>query len=246
MDTVFSGVSAGSHVITVDDVTSGCVIEVPISISAPGFPLQALVSNSTNTCYGTDLGIAVGSAAGGTSVYSYEWFDSGMNSFSTNDTAFGLSAGSYYLEVMDANGCDTFTTVNVIAPQTPLTASPELFNVSCKGDFTGMIVGDASGSWAPYTYFWLDMQGDTLQVSDLGISTRDTLFDLLVGSYQLHIEDFQGCRSEYVFNIAEPQDALSIDSMKVISDISCYGDSVGAARLYVSGCLLYTSDAADE
>ena len=103
-----------------------------------------------------------------------------MTSFSTNDTAFGLSAGSYYLEVMDANGCDTFTTVNVIGPQTPLTASPELFNVSCKGDATGMIVGDASGSWAPYTYYWLDMQGDTLQQSAIGISTRDTLIDLLV------------------------------------------------------------------
>ncbi|KRO54412.1 MAG: hypothetical protein ABR79_02610 [Cryomorphaceae bacterium BACL11 MAG-121001-bin54] len=116
-----------------------------------------------------------------------------MNSFSTNDTAFGLSAGSYYLEVMDANGCDTFTTVNVIAPQLPLSASPQVFDVSCKGEATGMIVGDASGSWAPYTYYWLDMQGDTLQVSDTHISTRDTLFDLLAGNYQLLIEDFEGC-----------------------------------------------------
>ena len=109
MDTVFNGVAAGNHILTVDDVTSGCVIQVPITISAPGFPLQALVSNSTNTCYGSALGIAVGSAAGGTPGYSYEWFDSGMNSFSTNDTALGLSAGSYYLEVMDVNGCDTFS-----------------------------------------------------------------------------------------------------------------------------------------
>ena len=110
-----------------------------------------MVSSSTNTCYSTDLGIAVGSAAGGTPGYTYEWFDSGMNSFSTNDTAFSLSAGSYFLEVMDANGCDTFTTVNVMEPQVPLTASPQVFNVSCKGESTGMIVGDAAGSWGPYT-----------------------------------------------------------------------------------------------
>ncbi|MBC8474146.1 MAG: hypothetical protein H8D60_00165, partial [Cryomorphaceae bacterium] len=44
MDTVFNGVSAGTHILTVADVTSGCVIDVPITISAPGFPLQALVS----------------------------------------------------------------------------------------------------------------------------------------------------------------------------------------------------------
>ena len=235
LDTFFSGVSAGNHILTVDDITSGCVIDVPITISAPGYPLQALVSTSTNTCFGSDLAIAVGSSAGGTPGYSYEWFDSGMNSFSTNDTAFALSAVSYYLEVMDVNGCDTFTVVNVIEPQVPLTSSAQVFNVICKGDSTGMIVGDAAGSWAPYTYYWLDINGDTLQVSETHISTRDTLKDLLAGSYQLHIEDFEGCRLEYLFNVDEPSTALSIDSMKVISDIACYGDSVGIARMYVSG-----------
>jgi len=235
LDTFFGGVSAGIHTVTVTNILGGCSVITPITISAPGFPLQALVSNSTNTCYGDDLGIAVGSSAGGTPGYSYEWFDSGWTSFSTNDTAFGLSAGSYYLEVMDANGCDTFTTVNVIEPQVPLTASSQVFNVACQGDSTAMIVGDASGSWAPYTYYWLDMNGDTLQSSPAHITTRDTLFDLTFGSYQLHIVDFQGCAVEYVLNIDEPLVALSIDSMRVIEPIACYGDSVGIARLYVSG-----------
>ena len=130
-------------------------------------------------------GIAIGSAAGGTPGYTYEWFDSGYTSFSTNDTAFGLSAGTYYLEVMDANGCDTFTSVNIIAPQVPLSGSTQLFGVACKGDNTGMIVGDAAGSWAPYQYHWLDMNGDTLQSSAPNISTRDTLRDLYAGNYIL-------------------------------------------------------------
>ena len=55
-------------------------------------------------CNGGSDGFAVGSGAGGSPGYSFEWFDSGYTSFSTNDTAFGLSAGSYYLEIMDANG----------------------------------------------------------------------------------------------------------------------------------------------
>ncbi|MDP7566841.1 MAG: choice-of-anchor L domain-containing protein, partial [Flavobacteriales bacterium] len=118
MDTVFTGVSAGSHIITVDDVTSGCVIDIPVTISAPGFPLQALVDAQTlNLCFGDTTALAIGSAAGGTpdaiSGYSYEWFEFGNpQSFSTSDTALGLSAGSYILEVMDANGCDTFASVN--------------------------------------------------------------------------------------------------------------------------------------
>ena len=66
---------------------------------------------------------------------------------------------------MDANGCDTFTTVTVTAPPTPLTASPQVFNVSCKGDATGMIVGDAAGSWSPYQYEWFDQNNILLQTS---------------------------------------------------------------------------------
>ena len=234
LDTVFYDLPTGTYEVTVSD-NAFCQISVPIFIEAPGFPLQSLVAHSTNTCYDSDLAIAVGSAAGGTPGYSYEWFDSGMNSFSTNDTAFNLSAGSYYLEVMDANGCDTFTTFNVIAPQVPLSASPQVFNVLCKGDSTGMIVGDASGSWGPYTYYWLDLNGDTLQTSDTHISNRDTLFNLSAGTYYLYIEDYEGCVEEYTLNVDEPLEALSIDSMNVISPIACYGDSVGIARLYASG-----------
>jgi len=233
-DSLFSDLSAGSYIISVMDANN-CMNRDTVVISSPQYTLQALAASKVIICTGSSDGFCVGSAAGGTPGYSYEWFDSGMNSFSTNDTAFNLSAGSYYLEVMDANGCDTFTTVNVIAPQVPLSASPQVFNVVCKGDSTGMIVGDASGSWGPYTYYWLDLNGDTLQTSDTHISNRDTLFNLSAGTYYLYIEDYEGCVEEYTLNVDEPLEALSIDSMNVISPIACYGDSVGIARLYASG-----------
>jgi hypothetical protein len=235
LDTFFGGISAGTHIITVTNMLGGCSVITPITISDPAYPLQALAASKVIICNGASNGEVIGSAAGGTPGYSYEWFDSGLNSFSTNDTAFGLSAGSYYLSVMDTNGCDTFTTVNVLEPQIPFSASAQVFNVSCKGDATGMIVGDALGGWGAYTYCWLDIQGDTLQESDTHISTRDTLKDLSAGIYFLTLTDSQGCSIDYTFNIDEPEGALSIDSMKVISSISCYGDSVGIARLYVSG-----------
>ena len=56
--------------------------------------------------------------------------------------------------------------------------STQLFGVACKGDNTGMIVGDAAGSWAPYQYHWFNLNGDTLQSSPGYISTRDTLANL--------------------------------------------------------------------
>ena len=233
-DSLFTDLNSGTYIVSVVDVNS-CMIRDTITIHSPQYPLQALAGSKVVICNGGSNGIAIGSAAGGTPGYTYEWFDSGLTSFSTNDTAFDLSAGTYYLEVMDANGCDTFTTVNVIEPQIPLTGSTQVFGVSCKGNNTGMIIGDAAGSWAPYQYHWFDINGDTLQSSASNITTRDTLRDLYAGNYILHIYDAKGCFVDYQLFVDEPDFALSIDSMAIIDPISCYGDSVGRARLYVSG-----------
>jgi len=207
-----------------------------VTIDCPKFPLQALAQSKLVVCYASSDGFAVGFGSGGTpgSGYSYEWFDDTYTSFSLNDTAFGLSSGSYYLEVMDANGCDTFTSVQVISPQTSLSGNPQIFGVVCKGDSTGMLVGDAQGSWAPYQYYWLSSTGDTLQDSGVRL-TRDTLSGLVSDSYDLHVYDAKGCFVSYSLLIGEPATKLSIDSMVVIESIACYGDNVGKAILYASG-----------
>ena len=234
LDSLVENLSGGFYIVSaIDD--NNCMMRDTVEITTPSHPLQALATSKVVVCYGEANGFAIGSSAGGTPGYSYEWFEFGNPvSFSTNDTAFGLGAGSYFLEVMDANGCDTFASVNVIEPQTALGGSPQIFGVSCKGDASGMLVGDATGSWAPYRYEWFDMSGNLLQISGM-VSERDTLFDLLAGDYVLKIFDAQGCEKEYVLNVPEPSVALAIDSMILIDDIACYGDSVGRAMLSVSG-----------
>ena len=84
--------------------------------------------------------------AGGTIPYSFEWYNAAQVSFSNNASVTDLHAGSYFVEITDALGCDTFKTVNVVHPQTPLTASIQIMDVSCKGDSTGFIVATAGGS----------------------------------------------------------------------------------------------------
>ena len=232
-DTVFDNLSTGVYAITVSD-NGSCQITQDISITAPGSPLQSIVTDSMNICSNSSDGIAIGSGAGGTPPYSYEWFDNNFVSFSTNDTAFNLSSGSYYLEVSDANGCDTFSTVQVISPQTALSGSPQVFGVACRGDNTGMIVGDATGSWAPYRYVWISNLGDTLQQTSY-MTGRDTLDNLSAGVYNLHVYDAQDCFVSYGLSVGEPNTSLSIDSISVVQTIACYGDSDGSARMYISG-----------
>jgi len=232
-DSVFTNLSSGTYVVSVVDDNS-CLYRDTVQIGVPLFPLLSLAQSKLVICANSSDGLAVGSGAGGTPPYSYEWFDNSFTSFSINDTAFNLSAGSYYLEVTDANGCDTFSTVQVIAPQTALSGSPQVFGVACKGDSTGMIVGDATGSWAPYKYYWIDNLGDTLRSTSYKIG-RDTLSGLASGVYNLHVYDAQDCFVSYGISVGEPATSLSIDSISVVQTIACYGDSDGIARMFVSG-----------
>ena len=232
-DSLFSNLSGGSYIITVLD-DNDCMRRDTVNLGAPKSALQALAASKLVICHGSSAGEVVGSSVGGTSPYTYEWFDSGMSSIFINDTATGLIAGTYYLEVVDANGCDTFTTVSVLEPQTALSGSPQIFGVSCKGDSTGMIVGNAQGSWAPYTYIWKNALGTIIQTIS-GVSTRDTLKDLPVGTYTLELYDSQDCFESYTLTVGEPSVALVIDSVLVVETISCYGSLDGEAIFYVHG-----------
>ena len=95
-------------------------------------------------CYGDLSGTATATSIGGTPPYSYEWFDGSYNPIGTGDSISGLSGGSYFVKVTDANGCDTISTLQVLQQQTPLVGNNQIFGVACKGDSTGMIVSPLS------------------------------------------------------------------------------------------------------
>ena len=229
----FNNLSAGTYVLSVMD-TVNCLIRDTVTITDPNYPLQALAASKTTTCYGKDQGIAVVQGAGGTLPYSYNWYNSGQVSFSFNDSVYGLFAGTYYAEVTDANGCDTFATINVIQPQTPLTASIQIMDVACKGDSTGYIVATAGGSYAPYSYYWLSGP-DTLQAASHSVNiTRDSLNNLPTGSYELHIYDAWGCFESYSNVVSESTNPL-VSTLNKIQDVDCFGDSTGSVQLIVNG-----------
>jgi len=233
-DSVFSSLVAGSHILTVTD-NNNCSIRDTVFLSSPLQPTRVISQSKVSVCFDSFTGSINAFGSGGTPPYSYEWFNFGDSvAFSLSNSVDSLPTGSYFVEVMDANGCDTFTTVQVITSQLPLTASPQVYGVSCRGDSTGKIIADGGGSSPPYKYYWKDSNGDTLQYTGYMMG-RDTLDNLPSGSYRLHIYDSQECFEDYILTVGEPSTSLKIDTLLVVSDISCYGDSVGSARMYVSG-----------
>lgn len=112
---MISGLRAGTYTVTVTDA-AGCSFAAFSTLSEP----TALAFSAQFTspgCDGNDTGQAqVVSTSGGVSPYQ---FSLNGQDFS-NATAFnGLTAGSYTLRVMDANGCSADTSASLVAAIIP-------------------------------------------------------------------------------------------------------------------------------
>ncbi len=237
-DSVFSGLSTGTYSVTITDSAS-CYINEQIIITAPNSPLQALTTGDVGLCHVDSTSISVAYAIGGTGPYNYLWYSSvgGLPSsiISFTDTAFGLSSGIYFAEVTDANGCDTVSSVQVLSANTALFSTTQVGQVICKGDYSGYLIADAGGGFAPYTYIWSTSLSGVIQTSSSAYN-RDTLHDLSSGIYLLDIVDHFGCTvSQTSHTVNEPIQALSLDTIYLIDSIACFGDNDGRALGVKSG-----------
>ena len=242
VDSVFDNLSAGFYIVSVID-DNNCLHRDTVVISAPSNPLQAIVSSKVNTCHSDSTAFAVAMGIGGTpfanGTYLYNWYDSNVGStnptISTNDTAFNLYTGTYFVRITDANGCDTNASVQIISPQLPLSSSNQIGPIVCKGDSSGYIVGDAGGGFPPYTYTWSTSLGGIIQQS-FGLNNKDTLKNISTGVYLLDIVDQRGCQSSQIsITVNEPLHPLVIDTVMLVDAIDCFGDSTGRAVVYHSG-----------
>ena len=236
-DSVFNNLSSGTYIMSVID-NNNCMDKDTVIISEPNFPLQVTpASSKLLNCFSENSGMAYVSSTGGTPSYNYEWFDGSFNPIGLGDTISGLSGGSYFVKVTDANGCEAVSSIQVIQIQTPLIGNNQIFGVPCRGDSSGMIVSQAVGSQGPYRYYWIDAFGDSIFTSSVNQFKygRDTVKDLPSGVYDLHLYDAYGCTKTYTITIGEPVEELSIDSILVSNIVTCYGEDDGAALTYYSG-----------
>jgi hypothetical protein len=99
-----SNLAGGSYTVTVTDVL-GCTASTSVTITEP--TALSLTTTSTDEMMGMD-GTATVTVSGGTPNYMYYWMPGG----STMASISGLTAGTYSIMVLDANGCgDTLEVV---------------------------------------------------------------------------------------------------------------------------------------
>ena len=94
----------------------------------------------------------------------------------------GLTAGTYTIQVTDANGCTATATTTITQP-TALTLAAAGFPVTCNGGSDGQATAIPGGGTPPYAYAWSN--GRTIA----------NINSLTAGNYTITITDAHGCIS---------------------------------------------------
>ncbi|MEX2596964.1 MAG: T9SS type A sorting domain-containing protein, partial [Salibacteraceae bacterium] len=180
-----TGLSAGSYTVTITD-DNGCTDTETVSITEPGLLVASIIFEVDVNCAGDSTGMAVATALGGATPYSYAW-PSGF--LAANDTLSGLPAGLYTVTVTDANGCSDTSTA-LIQQNTNLSISLDsIAGANCVESSDGFAQVTAGGGVSPYAYSW-----------PVG-GTSSSNSTLPIGNHCVTITDAVGCFDTLCFTI---------------------------------------------
>ncbi len=175
----FSGLAGGSYTVQVTDA-NGCTSSMTTETVNGGTAPSITTSISGETCMNSNGEISI-SATGGTTPYSYS-----LNSGTSQSTGIfsGLSAGSYTIDVADANGCSANTTATVTnTGGFTLIVNPTSGQTVCEGNSANI---SASGAGTGASYQW--DQG-------LGLGASHNVTPSVTTTYSVVATDGAGCSS---------------------------------------------------
>jgi hypothetical protein len=213
---------AGKYKITVTDVNGNTTTSPEFKLSEPDVLTVSNLQHTNPSCYGSSDGRAEVTVTGGTQQYSYDWTHNYAPAGTNSAKITGLSAGTYYVHITDANGCsvDTFLTLN--QPDT-LTAKASITLPSAYNASDGQITITPAGGTQPYSYQW-DYNSSTDSFLT-GIPARDN-------PYTVTVTDKNGCTVtlDTVYVIYYPMEV----TIAVENAIPCHED-VGALKATATG-----------
>lgn len=213
-----SGLVAGTYSLTVTD-SLGCdsIQSFTINAASANFTFRRSVIN--DSCFAQCNGFAgVSFLSGGTAPYTFEWDDLSTNSFRDN-----LCAGSYTLEISDANGCDSIVSFTITEPDS-ISTNLVITDETCAGNDGIADASAPTGGTPPYTFNW--GPGNPIGQGTSIISS------LSAQTYTLTITDNNNCEKIESFVI---NSSTGIDDGETVVDVLCAGDSTGSVTLSPSG-----------
>lgn len=191
-----TGLVANSYTITVTDIITNCEATATAIIEEPNNALQIALITSPITCVAD--GSVVIQATGGWGGYSYSLTlpDTTTLPVQNSNVFTGLNqAGTYLVEVEDANGCIESDTFSLQIPNPPVATISSLSNLCFDTDANATIVVDVTSGQAPFEY---SLNGGPFV-------TSNTFTNLTPGNYSVTVRDAFGCETTLTDVIIAPQ-----------------------------------------
>ncbi len=202
---------AGNYSVTVIDA-NGCMIDASVTITGPISPIIISVNSIFNATNGVCNGYIDANVIGGTPPFVYSW-----NTGENTGIIDNLCDGSYYLSVIDSNGCQidtSFIIENIYVNQTTfvdtlnITIDTCIFNVLLPVDsayihsFNLIGLDSVMLNWV----FWQAGDSITLNVS-LSLST--------IGSNLVYLEIVCNSKSNRALNIYKFYGVFNTDDLNI-------------------------------
>lgn len=184
----------GTYSVIVTNSTTGCSDTAQfVATQNPAPVINASGVSVTPSSCTQPTGVISGATVSGNAPFTFNWYNSSnvlISSSTTTDSLANISAGTYSLVVIDANGCkDTIgpvTMTNSNAPNQPIALSPAAY---CSGQTINALSAVGSGG----TITWYSDAGLTNQIGTGSIFTPNPAPTITTTYYVTETQN--GCQS---------------------------------------------------
>ncbi|MDA8661737.1 T9SS type A sorting domain-containing protein [Schleiferiaceae bacterium] len=223
---VIDNITDGWYSVTVTDSFSCSTIDSVLVVEPSEVSLTAVDSSDVN-CFGGNDGFATYTFTGGVGNYQYSWTDSSGAWSSDSLNLTNASAGMYFLNAADSNGCSVLDTVSIGEPPVLVLTIDSTSDLTCYQNADGYLSATVTGGFGSYNYYI-----DGVAAISLTIDSLDA------GSHVVSVIDDNGCSDSASFTLTEP--ALLTATTNVSQylggiQVSCNGATDGSIDVFING-----------
>lgn len=200
---------------------NGCSTGIMFAV-INGFPEITANVFSNNANCGISDGNATVFANGGNPPYAYQWLDNLMAPLAgeTSSTLSNISAGTYFVQVSDINGCSQLFQADVSNFSSTTIVFDAVNDPSCSGSSDGSISVTVSSLSPPLSYTW--NPGGLIAEDPVGLNA---------GVYTVEVTDAAGCINFFSTTLTDPTPIIILPS----TTPSDCGQCNGTISLVTSG-----------